>query len=73
MHINFFGYSIFGEIEIHLYEQQLDTFKYLGMKVHKYGKNDAEIYERIEIPLKLYYALRLLLIRKKCQSIHNRF
>lgn len=43
------------------------------MKVHKYGKNDAEIYERIEIPLKLYYALRLLLIRKKCQSIHNRF
>lgn len=45
--------------------QQVGTFKYLGVNVHRDGKMDAEINARIESALKLYYALSNTFIRKK--------
>lgn len=45
--------------------EQVETFKYLGVKVHKDGRNDAEINGRIESALKMYYALGKTFIRKK--------
>nr|CAI5827537.1 unnamed protein product [Callosobruchus analis] len=44
---------------------EVKVLKYLGVKIHKNGKNDAEIKERIENTTKLYYKIANAFIRTK--------
>lgn len=45
--------------------EQVDSFKYLGVTIQKDGKNEAEINNRIESAIKVYYALGNTFVRKK--------
>lgn len=47
----------------------MESFKYLGTKIHKSGRNDAEINDRIENVLKVFFSLNNTFIRKKEVSI----
>lgn len=44
---------------------QSETYNYLGVKVHKGGKNEAELTGRVESALRLYHSLNNTFIRKK--------
>lgn len=57
-----------SQIKIQIEEkelEQVEAFKYLGVNIHKNGKEDLEINNRIENTTKLYYALNNTFIRKK--------
>lgn len=45
--------------------EQVDTFKYLGVNIHKSGTEDVEVVGRIESTNKLYYALCNTFVKKK--------
>lgn len=45
--------------------EQVDTFKYLGVKIQKTGTMEAELNDRLEAATKLYYSLNNAFIRKK--------
>lgn len=52
--------------------EHIEMFKYLGVKIQKYGKCHAEINKRIENINKLYYALNNTFIRRKEISIKTK-
>lgn len=60
-HLNHNFIIYYVEVEIKLrgrkLEQVLDTFKYLGVNIHKSGTEDVAVVGRIESTNKLYYAL----------------
>lgn len=45
--------------------EQVERFKYLGVVIDNTGKQDAEINERIEKSIKLYYAMNSKFLHKK--------
>ena len=45
--------------------EQTDSYRYLGVRIHRSGKNEAELNDRIENAMKVYHALNRTLIRKK--------
>lgn len=45
--------------------EQIEVFKYLGVSIHKDGREEAEINNRIENTTKLFYALNNTFIRRK--------
>uniref|UniRef100_A0A1Y1M3Z3 Reverse transcriptase domain-containing protein n=1 Tax=Photinus pyralis TaxID=7054 RepID=A0A1Y1M3Z3_PHOPY len=48
--------------------EQVDTFKYLGVKIQKNGKIDAELSDRLTAATNLYYSLNRSFIRNKLIS-----
>src|SRR3978361_1128078 len=45
--------------------EQTDSYRYLGVRIHRSGKNEAELNDRIENAVKVYHALNRTLIWKK--------
>lgn len=45
--------------------EQVEIFKYLGISIHQEGKEEAEINNRIESGIKLYYAMNKAFITKR--------
>lgn len=45
--------------------EQTDSYRYLGVMLHESGRNEAELNNRVESAMKIYYALNKKFIRKK--------
>lgn len=45
--------------------EQTETFNYLGVRIHKNGRHEAEVNERLEKTMKLYHSINKAFIRKK--------
>src|SRR3978361_1866842 len=45
--------------------EQTDSYRFLGVRIHRSGKNEAELNDKIEKAMKVYRALNRTLIRKK--------